>query len=273
MWMPGTDHAGIATQTVVEKRVLAEEGKRRTDFERDEFVEKIQAWKDEYEQRITDQLKMMGCSCDWDRQRFTMDETCAKAVREAFFRLFEDGLIYRGKRLVNWDPVTQTVLADDEVEMREVDGFFYYLRYPLCDEKGSPRSVRLPDGTTTDHVTVATTRPETYLGDTGVAMNPKDPRAAALVGKFVKLPFVGRVIPIVADDYVVLPASMQRDPEAAAKDPKAQYASGFLKVTPAHDVNDEQIGKRHGLAAINVMAPDATMRRGLGWMGHGGRDA
>jgi valyl-tRNA synthetase len=265
LWMPGTDHAGIATQTVVEKRLLATEKKRRTDYQREEFVAKVQAFKDEYERVITDQLKMMGCSCDWDRQRFTMDETCAKAVREAFFRLFADGLIYRGKRLVNWDPVTQTVLADDEVEMREVDGFFYYLRYPLCDERGSPVSVKLPDGTTTDHITVATTRPETYLGDTGVAMNPRDPRAAALVGKFVKLPFVGRVIPIVADDYVVLPAAMQSDPEAAAKDPKAQYATGFLKVTPAHDVNDEQIGKRHNLAAINVMAPDASVSRTHGW--------
>jgi valyl-tRNA synthetase len=168
-WLPGTDHAGIATQTVVEKRVLAEEGKRRTDFQRDEFVSKIQAWKDEYEQRITDQLKAMGCSCDWQRQAFTMDAPRAKAVREAFFQLFKDGLIYRGKRLVNWDPVTQTALADDEVENEEVDGHFYYLRYPLTDGSG--------------HVTVATTRPETMLGDTAVAINPKDPRAAGLKGK------------------------------------------------------------------------------------------
>src|SRR5829696_5697845 len=134
MWMPGTDHAGIATQTVVEKRVLAEEGKRRTDFKREEFVAKIQAWKDEYEARITHQLKMMGCSCDWQRQAFTMDEPRARAVREAFFQLFKDGLIYRGKRLVNWDPATQTALADDEVEMEEVDGHFYYLKYPLVDD-------------------------------------------------------------------------------------------------------------------------------------------
>lgn len=273
LWMPGTDHAGIATQTVVEKRLLATEKKRRTDYQRDEFVGKVQAFKDEYERVITDQLKMMGCSCDWERQRFTMDETCAKAVREAFFRLFADGLIYRGKRLVNWDPVTQTVLADDEVEMREVDGFFYYLRYPLCDEHGAPVSVKLPDGKMADHITVATTRPETYLGDTGVAMNPRDPRAAALVGMHVKLPFVGRMIPIVADDYVVLPASMQSDPEAAAKDPKAQYATGFLKVTPAHDVNDEQIGKRHNLQVINVMAPDASISRAHGWTDQPGCEA
>src|SRR4051794_2910830 len=131
VWMPGTDHAGIATQTVVEKRVLAEEGKKRTDFARDEFVAKIQAWKDEYEEKITAQLKRMGCSCDFDRQAFTMDEPRARAVREAFFQLFKDGLIYRGKRLVNWDPATQTALADDEVDMKEMDGHFYYLQYPL----------------------------------------------------------------------------------------------------------------------------------------------
>src|SRR5438876_6029706 len=133
VWMPGTDHAGIATQTVVEKRVLAEQSKRRTEFQRDEFVAIIQAWKDEYEQTITNQLKMMGCSCDWDRQAFTMDPIRARDVREAFFRLFKDGLIYRGKRLVNWDPATQTALADDEVENEEIDGHFYYLRYPLED--------------------------------------------------------------------------------------------------------------------------------------------
>src|ERR671917_2418660 len=144
-WLPGTDHAGIATQTVVEKRVLAEEGKRRTDFQREEFVAKIQAWKDEYERRITEQLKAMGCSCDWDRQAFTMDEPRAKAVREAFFRLFKDGLIYRGKRLVNWDPATQTALSDDEVEMEEVDGHFYYLRYPLVENDASSAQGKEPD--------------------------------------------------------------------------------------------------------------------------------
>src|SRR5215213_8848197 len=180
VWMPGTDHAGIATQTVVEKRVLAEEGKRRTDFKREEFVAKIQTWKDEYEIRITDQLKAMGCSCDWQRQAFTMDAPRAKAVREAFFRLFKDGLIYRGKRLVNWDPATQTALADDEVENEEIDGHFYYLKYPLDDGSGT--------------ITVATTRPETMLGDTAVAINPKDPRAASLKGKSVRLPIVNRII-------------------------------------------------------------------------------
>ncbi len=254
VWIPGTDHAGIATQTVVEKRVLADEGKKRTDFQRDEFVAKIQAWKDEYEKRITEQLRLMGCSCDWDRQRFTMDDMCACAVREAFFKLFKDGLIYRGKRLVNWDPATQTALADDEVEMRDVDGHFWYLKYPLAP--GSD-SVTI-DGQKITHVTVATTRPETMLGDTAVAINPKDHRAAALVGKHVLLPIVNRTIPIIADDYVVLP-----DPDS--DDAKARFATGFLKVTPAHDQNDYEIGLRHDLEIINIMAPDGSISDQHGW--------
>ncbi len=251
LWMPGTDHAGIATQTVVEKRVLQAEGKRRVDFERDEFVARIQAWKDEYEEHITRQLRLMGCSCDWERQRFTMDPACAAAVREAFFRLFDDGLIYRGKRLVNWDPVTMTALADDEVEMEEVDGHFWYLRYPLVSPVES-------GGKIIETVTVATTRPETMLGDTVVAINPADPRAPALRGAQVKLPIVERVIPIIEDDYVVLP-----DPEST--DEKARYSSGFLKVTPAHDPNDWEIGQRFDLNVINVMAPDASISRDHGW--------
>ncbi len=250
-WIPGTDHAGIATQTVVEKRVLAEQGKRRTDFKREEFVAKIQAWKDEYEARILGQLKSMGCSCDWDRTRFTMDPTCARAVREAFFRLFKDGLIYRGKRLVNWDPATQTALADDEVEMQEIDGHFWYLKYPLVEPVDM-------NGEKIEYVTVATTRPETMLGDTAVAMNPKDPRAKFLAGKKVKLPIVDRVIPIIEDDYVVLP-----DPNS--EDAKAQFATGFLKVTPAHDPNDYDIGQRHNLPIVNVLAPDGTISDAHGW--------
>jgi len=270
-WFPGTDHAGIATQTVVEKRVLAEEGKRRTEFKREDFVAKIQAWKDEYEKRITDQLVAMGCSCDYDRQAFTMDEPRARAVREAFFRLFKDGLIYRGKRLVNWDPVTQTALADDEVEMEEIDGHFYYLRYPIVDQgpssaQGTEPGRAAPDRADTarlshshqGYVTVATTRPETMLGDTAVAINPKDPRAAQLRGKFVRLPIVNRIIPIIEDDYVVLP-----DPKS--DDPKAQFATGFLKVTPAHDPNDYEIGQRHNLPLINVFSPTATISKDHGW--------
>ncbi len=246
MWMPGTDHAGIATQSVVEKR-LAAQGKRRTDFSREEFVAKVQEWKDEYESTILAQLKEMGASCDEKRTRFTMDPVCTAAVREAFFLLFQDGLIERGKRIVNWDPVSQTAIADDEVEMEEVDGFFYYLRYPLEDGSG--------------HVTVATTRPETMLGDTAVGVNPRDPRAAGLRGKRVRLPIVDRIIPIVEDDYVVMPVALGGDPA----DGKSLFASGFLKVTPAHDPNDWELGRRHGLPAINVMAPDASMSDRHGW--------
>lgn len=478
LWMPGTDHAGIATQTVVEKRLLAEQGKRRTDFERAEFVAHVQSWKDEYEARILGQLKAMGCSCDWPRTRFTMDEVCARAVRTVFFNLFKDGLIYRGKRLVNWDPATQTVLADDEVEHENVQGFFWYLQYPLAEpvecgtgvspvdyaphkRKGAylphwrkegavyalsfrltdsvpahvaeewrierqsilqrvkdqkreltehereelehlyseriesyldaghgecvlrdPRAAEIvtntvkhfdgqkydliawaimpnhvhailkpyagselsdilhswesytaheinkvlgrtgglwmseyydhlirdekdlcnqityvlenPDRaglqdwqwigqcsrdeihgrgardtntgetpvTRITHVTVATTRPETMLGDTAVAMNPADPRAKDLVGKMVRLPIVGRLIPIVADEHVVLP-----DPNS--EDEKARFSTGFLKVTPAHDPNDWEIGLRHNLPVINVMAPDGSISDKYGWQDAG----
>jgi len=251
LWLPGTDHAGIATQTVVEKRILAEEGKRRTEFAREEFVARIQAWKDEYEATILRQLRIIGCSCDWERTRFTMDAVCARAVRQAFFDLFADELIYRGKRLVNWDPATQTVLADDEVEHEEVRGHFWYLGYPLVE----PVTV---GGRRIEHVTVATTRPETMLGDTAVAMNPRDPRAGSLVGKAVRLPIVGRILPIIADDHVVLP-----DPES--DDEKARFSTGFLKVTPAHDPDDYAIGERHHLPVVNVLAPDGTVSDRHGW--------
>ncbi|PIE33004.1 MAG: valine--tRNA ligase [Ilumatobacter coccineus] len=243
LWMPGTDHAGIATQTVVEKRLLAE-GIGRLDLGREAFVARTQEWKNEYEQIILDQLAELGASTDTDRTRFTMDEVCATAVQHAFYTLFGDGLIYRGKRLVNWDPVTLTALADDEVEMEDVAGHMWYLRYPLADGSG--------------HVTVATTRPETMLGDTAVAINPDDPRADDLVGKMVTLPIVGRHIPIVADDYVVL-----ADPDSS--DAKAQFATGFLKVTPAHDPNDWEIGLRHDLAVINILGPDGVVSDQYGW--------
>ncbi|MEZ6192406.1 MAG: valine--tRNA ligase [Phycisphaerales bacterium] len=258
MWMPGTDHAGIATQTVVDKRLQAEGQPALKDYKkleaegkpgREQFIDKVQAWKDEYEGVITGQLKSMGCSCDWERQRFTMDPQCAKAVREAFFRLFKDGLIYRGKRLVNWDPVTQTALADDEVEMQDVDGSFWYMKYPIIDDNGKP---------TGEYVTVATTRPETMLGDTAVAVNPRDTVRGKYIGKRVELPIVGRHIPIVGDDYVVIP-----DPDS--DDAKAKMASGFLKVTPAHDPNDWEIGQRQALDVINVMAPDASISKDHGW--------
>lgn len=296
LWLPGTDHAGIATQTMVDKRLREAGEPALADYKRDEaagkhgrerFVEKVQAWKDEYEARITDQLKQMGCSCDFDRQRFTMDDICARAVREAFFRLFRDGLIYRGKRLVNWDPVTQTALADDEVESIEVDGIFAYMRYPLVAADGShptwtdmaAKGTPTPEGASTGDrafITVATTRPETYFGDTAVAVNPADPRATALRGMLCELPIVGRTIPIIEDDYVVLP-----DPESS--DSKAKMATGFLKVTPAHDTNDYELGQRHeadiaarcsaGTHIINVFAPDATISDAHGWedVGEAGR--
>jgi len=275
LWMPGTDHAGIATQAVVDKRLIAEGQPSLKDFKvleaegqggREQFIAKVQAWKDEYEATIIEQLKLMGCSCDWDRTRFTMDEMCARAVREAFFRLFRDGLIYRGKRLVNWDPGLQTAVADDECFDHEIEGSFYYLRYPLVplDEprpSGSGPVQTYEQLTGDNFITVATTRPETMLGDTGVAVNPKDPRAPALARRKVRLPLVGREIPIVLDDYVVLPVALGGD----EKDPKAQFATGFLKVTPAHDPNDWEIGQRHDLEAINIFAPDASVSDKHGW--------
>ncbi len=242
LWMPGTDHAGIATQTVVEKRLL-QTGRRRTDMSREAFVDLVQEWKDQYETVILGQLRTLGASCDWDRTRFTMDPVCTAAVRHAFFRLFKDGLIERGKRLVNWDPATGTALADDEVEMEDVAGHMWYLRYPLEDSD--------------DHVTVATTRPETMLGDTAVAVNPADPRAASLRGRYVTLPIVGRRVPIVEDDHVVMPGD--------EGDPKAAFATGFLKVTPAHDHNDWDIGIRHDLDVINILAPDGSISDRHGW--------
>jgi valyl-tRNA synthetase len=269
LWMPGTDHAGIATQTKVEKRLQAEEGRRRTDLGREAFVARVQAWKDEYEATILGQLRLIGCSCDWRRTRFTMDAVCARALREAFFRLFADGLIYRGKRLVNWDPATQTVLADDEVEHQTVQDHFWYLRYPLAEPVAVPAGAADARGTgeaVIDHVTVATTRPETMLGDTAVAVNPRDPRAGALVGRHVRLPLVGRIIPIVADETVVLP---NRDSD----DEKARFSTGFLKVTPAHDPVDWEIGQRHGLDAVNVLAPDGTISDRHGWDDAKGTDA
>ena len=282
LWMPGTDHAGIATQTVVERRVMKDENKRRVDFPRAEFVAKIQAFKDEYEATISGQLRAMGCSCDWDRQRFTMDPMCARAVREAFFRLFQDGLIYRGKRLVNWDPITQTALADDEVEMEEVDGQFFYLRYPLVTPDGAAvtwaqLAARGYPGNRPEHtadgdqawLVVATTRPETYLGDTAVGVNPRDPRAGSLRGLRVRLPMVGRIIPIIEDDYVVMPAKESKYAPPglpdAEPDAKAAFATGFLKITPAHDPNDYELGRRHQLPLINVMAPDASISSKHGW--------
>jgi valyl-tRNA synthetase len=266
LWMPGTDHASIGTQAVIERR-LALQGKKRTDFTREQFIAIVQEWKDEYEATIIEQLKVMGCSCDFERTRFTMDEMCSKAVREAFFRLFKDGLIYRGKRLVNWDPVLQTAVADDEVYMEEVAGHMWYLRYPL--EPTQAAAERTSGGAAAgraatsppDFITVATTRPETMLGDTAVAVNPKDPYASPFIGRQVRLPIVNRIVPIIGDDYVAIPVDRGGD----ENDPKAKIATGFLKVTPAHDPNDWEIGQRHNLPVINVFAPDATISDKHGW--------
>jgi len=278
MWMPGTDHAGIATQAVVERRLLQEEKLSRHDLGREKLVEKIWTWKEQYEKRILGQLQRMGASCDWDRTRFTLDEVCARAVRHTFFSLFEKGLIYRGKRLVNWDTYLQTAVSDDEVENVTVDGHFWHLRYPVIEpQAGEPT-----------HVTIATTRPETMLGDTAVAVHP-DPAAAldtvekelrskladatekerpgvqaeleklaerrtthlptllklrdmAKAGRMLDLPLTGRQIPLVADEWA-----------------KPEMGSGCVKITPAHDPNDYEVGKRQSLPMINILNPDGTL--------------
>ncbi len=234
LWMPGTDHAGIATQAVVETRLRKEENKTRHDIGREELVRRIWVWKDEYEARILSQLRLMGCSCDWDRTRFTLDEMCAKAVRTTFFNLFKADKIYRGKRLVNWDVQLRTAVADDEIEYQETAGQLWTIRYPVADSDES--------------LLVATTRPETMLGDTAVAVHPSDERYKHLIGKTVTLPLLNRPIPIIADALLV-------DPE---------LGTGCVKVTPAHDPNDYACGVRNGLPMINLMNPDGTYNEEAG---------
>jgi valyl-tRNA synthetase len=234
LWQPGMDHAGIATQMVVERR-LAERQIRRRDMSREEFVEQVWQWKAESGGTIINQLKRLGASCDWSRERFTMDEGLSRAVVEVFVSLYKEGLIYKDKRLVNWDPKLLTAISDIEVENLEVDGNLWHLRYPIEGEVFNPE-----DPST--FVTVATTRPETMLGDTGVAVHPDDERYSALVGKNLILPIVGRHIPIVADEY--------SDPEKG---------TGAVKITPAHDFNDFEVGKRHDLPAINILTIDGAI--------------
>ncbi|WP_447909967.1 valine--tRNA ligase [Brevundimonas bullata] len=247
LWLPGTDHAGIATQMVVERQLAAAGNIGRRDMGRDAFIDKVWEWKAESGGTIVRQLRRLGASCDWSRERFTLDEGLNAAVRKVFVKLHQDGLIYRDKRLVNWDPHFQTAISDLEVEQREQDGHYWHFAYPLApDEDGKPVTYEHPttfdeDGKATefetrDFIVVATTRPETMLGDTGVAVHPEDERYAGLVGKAVILPITGRRIPIVADDYA--------DPTKG---------SGAVKITPAHDFNDFGVGKRAGLAALNVM--------------------
>ncbi|MGP5016982.1 valine--tRNA ligase [Vreelandella alkaliphila] len=234
LWQVGTDHAGIATQMLVERKIAAEEGKTRHDLGRDAFIDKVWEWKEESGGHITRQLRRMGASVDWSRERFTMDDGFYKAVQEVFVRLHEEKLIYRGKRLVNWDPTLHTAISDLEVENKEQQGSFWHFRYPLAD------GAKTADGK--DYLVVATTRPETLLGDTGVAVNPDDARYASLVGKFIELPLVGRRIPIVADEH----ADMEK-------------GSGCVKITPAHDFNDYEVGKRQNHLLINVFTKDATI--------------
>jgi valyl-tRNA synthetase len=233
LWQVGTDHAGIATQMVVERQ-LAAENVTRHDLGRDRFLDKVWEWKAESGGTITRQLRRLGSSVDWSRERFTMDEGLSCAVQEAFVRLYDDGLIYRGKRLVNWDPKLHTAISDLEVQNEEEKGFMWHFRYPLADGSG--------------HLVVATTRPETMLGDTAVAVHPEDERYKHLVGKTIRLPITGREIPIVADDYV--------DPE---------FGTGCVKITPAHDFNDYEVGKRHNLPLINIFTRDATIVSDTDW--------
>ncbi len=235
LWQVGTDHAGIATQMVVERKIAAEEGKTKHDYGRDAFIDKIWEWKNESGGTITKQLRRLGASVDWDRERFTMDDGLSNAVQEVFVRLYEEDLIYRGKRLVNWDPKLHTAISDLEVENKDKKGHMWHFRYPLAN------GVKTADGK--DYIVVATTRPETMLGDTGVAVNPEDPRYKDLIGKEILLPIVNRLIPIVGDEH----ADMEK-------------GTGCVKITPAHDFNDYEVGKRNQLPMINILTFNADIR-------------
>ncbi|WP_394175536.1 valine--tRNA ligase [Thalassotalea litorea] len=234
LWQVGTDHAGIATQMVVERKIAAEEDKTRHDYGRDAFIDKIWEWKEHSGGTIGKQMRRLGNSIDWSRERFTMDDGMSKAVQEVFVRLYQDDLIYRGKRLVNWDPKLHTAISDLEVENKDKKGHMWHFRYPLAD------GAKTQDGK--DYIVVATTRPETMLGDTGVAVNPDDERYQHLIGKYVVLPIVNRRIPIVGDDH----ADMEK-------------GTGCVKITPAHDFNDNEVGKRHQLPMINIFDQDAAV--------------
>ncbi len=233
LWQPGTDHASISTEVKVIES-LKEQGIDKKDLGREGFLEKVWEWREEYGSRIIKQLKKMGSSADWDRERFTMDEGCSKAVQEVFIKLYEKGLIYKGSRIVNWCPVCKTSISDAEVEHEEQDGFFWHINYPVKGEEGR-------------FVEIATTRPETLLGDTAVAVNPEDERYQDLIGKTLILPLVGREIPVVADHYV-----------------DKEFGTGCVKITPAHDPNDFEVGKRHNLPEINVMGDDAKINQNGG---------
>ncbi|HWU25433.1 MAG TPA: class I tRNA ligase family protein, partial [Rhizomicrobium sp.] len=228
LWQPGTDHAGISTQLVVE-RDLAERQQSRVAMGRENFLEAVWGWKEEYGGAIVQQLRRLGASCDWSRERFTMDEGLSRAVIKVFVELYREGLIYKDKRLVNWDPRLETAVSDLEVENIETKGHLWYLKYPIESEMGQ-------------FIVVATSRPETMLGDTAVAVHPDDPRYKALIGKKVQLPLANRLVPIIADEY--------SDPEKG---------TGAVKITPAHDFNDFEVGKRHNLPLINILAKNGTL--------------
>jgi len=228
LWVPGTDHAGIATQIKVEENLRVNEGLTRYDLGREKFLERVWDWKNKYGDRIISQLKKLGTSCDWHRERFTMDEGCSRAVREVFVNLYNKGLIYRGHRIINWCPRCLTALSDAEVEYKDQPGFFWHIKYPIKGEDG--------------YVEIATTRPETMFGDTAVAVNPEDEATKHLIGKTLILPIVNREIPVIADDYVEI-----------------GFGTGCVKITPAHDPNDFLVGQRHSLEQIKVMNDDATM--------------
>ncbi|TFH34898.1 MAG: valine--tRNA ligase, partial [Anaerolineales bacterium] len=233
LWLPGSDHAGIATQLQVEKYLLKTENRRREDVDREEFEAMVWAWKEKYGGIITQQLRRLGASCDWSRERFTLDDGLSIAVREAFVKLYEKGLIYRGSYLINWSPGLKTAVSDLEVEYHEEEGVLYYFRYPIADSEES--------------IPVATTRPETILGDTAVAIHPDDERFHHLIGKTCLVPMLGRSIPVIADPYV-----------------DREFGTGALKITPGHDPADYEIGQRHHLEIINVLNPDASMNEAAG---------
>lgn len=234
LWMPGYDHAGLATQIKVEEVLKKEEGKTRFDLGREEFVKRVWAWKEEYGDRIINQLKCLGISCDWERKRFTMDEGCSRAVRETFVSLFEKGLIYKGTRITNWCVNCHTALSDIEVEHEDTPGHLWYVRYPVVGEEDT-------------YLTIATTRPETIPGDTAVAVNPEDERYAKLIGKTLRLPILNREIPVIADSYV-----------------DTQFGTGAVKITPSHDPNDYEMGLRHNLPEIVVIGKDGVMTEEAG---------
>ena len=233
LWVPGTDHAGIATPIKVEEELRTKEGLTRYDLGREKFLQRVWQWKEKYGSRIVEQQKKMGVSCDWSRARFTMDEGCSKAVRETFCELYDKGLIYKGSRIINWCPHCVTALSDAEVEYIDKPGHLWYIRYPLADGSGD--------------IVVATTRPETMMGDTGVAVNPEDEKFKHLIGKKCVLPIMNREIPIVGDEYCEI-----------------GFGTGAVKMTPAHDPNDFEVGLRHNLEVIRVIADDGKINENGG---------